>query len=151
MNPHRSPLRLIVIHKHKRVQPEIQLLRHFPDIFVLGLPVRADHCKIFLPQHHMRTLPKNFCHILRIIFRCDREKHSLPLHPADLPLGILIDGALMVAAQHNSFRAVLPGNPSPERIVEIQNQYFSADAAQLSQNPPDLVRQHMQRSHIVWN
>ena len=46
LDPHRFALRLIVVHKDKRVQTKVQFLRYFPNIDGLWIPVCIDRRKI---------------------------------------------------------------------------------------------------------
>ena len=94
--PYHLPLRFTVIEKDKRIGPQVQFFRYFPDIVRFRIPVDPLRSEILRAKHHMGMMLQDLHGIRFVILGRNGQEHTLTLHDLQYALQIFIGQSTVI-------------------------------------------------------
>ena len=115
----------IVIHEDQRVETDVQLLGDPSEIGALIIPVGHEAGDVAETQDHLRVVLEHLAGDRVSVLAANSQDHAAVAKALDISLERDERLAFRVAlAEPDASQAVVADHPSPERVVQVQDQAF---------------------------
>ena len=121
-------LKWAVIEKHHGVEADVQGLLNQLDVLGLVVPIGDKHGNVFFAQHHVGVLAKWQERVFVLVLAAHGEDDAAFGKVEKVVLEIVEGGAVVELAEADAVEAVVADDAAPERVVEIEDDTFNADA-----------------------
>ena len=123
------PLERIVVHKHHRIETDVQCLLDEFDVVSFVIPVRDKHRDVIQPQRHLRMIAERLLRRLFLVLAAHREDNPALLEFARPFLQRIERVSHAQLSDLYSLNSIISDHAAPNRVVQIEDQTLLKRAA----------------------